>query len=43
MVKARELSGAPNLLFRRHSLTGAVQAVAREGRSVELNDVLHAN
>lgn len=43
VVKARELSGAPNLLFRRHSLTGAVQAVAREGRSVELNDVLHAN
>ena len=43
VVKARELSGTPNLLFRRHSLTGAVQAVAREGRSVELNDVLHAN
>ena len=43
VVKARELSGVPNLLFRRHSQTGAVQAVAREGRTVELNASLHAN
>ncbi|AXK44671.1 2,3,4,5-tetrahydropyridine-2,6-dicarboxylate N-succinyltransferase [Brachybacterium saurashtrense] len=43
VVKARELSGAPNLLFRRNSLTGAVQAVAREGQTVELNAALHAN
>ncbi len=43
VVKARELSGVPNLLFRRNSLTGAVQAVARAGQSVELNAALHAN
>ncbi|MGO3314327.1 MAG: 2,3,4,5-tetrahydropyridine-2,6-dicarboxylate N-succinyltransferase [Brachybacterium tyrofermentans] len=43
VVKARELSGVPNLLFRRNSLTGAVQAVAREGQTVELNAALHAN
>ena len=42
-VKARDLSGVPNLLFRRNSLTGAVQAVAREGQTVALNDALHAN
>jgi 2,3,4,5-tetrahydropyridine-2-carboxylate N-succinyltransferase len=43
VVKARDLSGVPNLLFRRNSLTGAVQAVAREGQTVELNAALHAN
>ncbi|MDN5599002.1 MAG: 2,3,4,5-tetrahydropyridine-2,6-dicarboxylate N-succinyltransferase [Brachybacterium sp.] len=43
VVKARELSGVANLLFRRNSLTGAVQAVAREGQTVELNAALHAN
>src|SRR5690606_10932480 len=43
VVKARDLSGVPNLLFRRNSLTGAVQAVARAGQSVELNAALHAN
>ena len=43
VVKARELSGVPNLLFRRNSLTGAVEAVAREGQTVELNSALHAN
>ena len=42
-VKARDLSGVSNLLFRRNSLTGAVEAVAREGRTVELNAALHAN
>src|SRR5699024_10374274 len=42
-VRARELSRAANLLFRRHSLTGAVQAVAREGQTVALNAALHAN
>src|SRR5699024_1622226 len=40
-VAARELSGVPNLLFRRQSLTGAVQAVAREGQTVELDPTLH--
>ncbi|ATG55289.1 2,3,4,5-tetrahydropyridine-2,6-dicarboxylate N-succinyltransferase [Brachybacterium ginsengisoli] len=43
VVKALELSGLSNLLFRRNSLTGAVQAVAREGQTVELNAALHAN
>ena len=43
VVKARELSGVPNLLFRRNSLTGAVEAVARQGQTVELNSALHAN
>ena len=31
VVKARELSGASNLLYRRHSQTGAVEAVPRTG------------
>lgn len=42
-VKARELSGANNLLFRRNSLTGAVEVVTREGRGITLNEALHAN
>lgn len=42
VVKATELSGIPNLLFRRNSLTGAVEAVPRSGRGVELNAALHA-
>lgn len=40
-VKAAELSGIPGLLFRRNSLTGAVEAIAREGVGVELNAQLH--
>lgn len=43
VVKARDLSGVPNLLFRRNSLSGAIEAVAREGQTVELNAALHAN
>lgn len=43
IVKARELSGVSNLLPRRNSVTGAVEVVAREGRTVELNTALHAN
>ena len=42
-VKARELSGANNLLFRRNSVTGAVEVVARDGTGITLNDALHAN
>ncbi|MGO1695323.1 MAG: 2,3,4,5-tetrahydropyridine-2,6-dicarboxylate N-succinyltransferase, partial [Arthrobacter sp.] len=42
-VKARDLSGVPNLLFRRNSTSGAVEVLAREGQSVELNSALHAN
>ena len=43
IVKAAELSGVPNLLFRRNSTTGAVEALPRKGQTVELNDALHAN
>ncbi|MGP9648873.1 2,3,4,5-tetrahydropyridine-2,6-dicarboxylate N-succinyltransferase [Glutamicibacter sp. AOP38-B1-38] len=42
-VKALELSGVPNLLFRRNSVSGAVEALARAGQQVELNSALHAN
>ncbi|RNE63835.1 2,3,4,5-tetrahydropyridine-2,6-dicarboxylate N-succinyltransferase [Cryobacterium tepidiphilum] len=41
-VKAVELSGMPNLLFRRNSLTGAVEALRRDGAGVTLNAQLHA-
>jgi len=43
VVKARELSGNNGLLFRRNSVTGAVEAVQREGVGIELNSALHAN
>ncbi|WP_086009225.1 2,3,4,5-tetrahydropyridine-2,6-dicarboxylate N-succinyltransferase [Mycobacterium xenopi] len=42
-VKARELSGANNMLFRRNSVTGAVEVVARDGHGIALNQDLHAN
>jgi 2,3,4,5-tetrahydropyridine-2-carboxylate N-succinyltransferase len=42
-VKARELSGANNVLFRRNSVTGAVEVVSRDGRGIALNEQLHAN
>ncbi|CAN5423640.1 2,3,4,5-tetrahydropyridine-2,6-dicarboxylate N-succinyltransferase [soil metagenome] len=41
-VKASELSGVPGLLFRRNSLTGAVEVLQRSGKGIELNSVLHA-
>jgi len=41
-VKAAELSGQPGLLFRRNSLTGAVEVLRRNGTGVELNAALHA-
>jgi 2,3,4,5-tetrahydropyridine-2,6-dicarboxylate N-succinyltransferase len=40
-VKAVELSGVPGLLFRRNSLTGAVEVVARSGGGIQLNPLLH--
>ncbi|GEN79627.1 2,3,4,5-tetrahydropyridine-2,6-dicarboxylate N-succinyltransferase [Actinotalea fermentans] len=43
VVAARELSGRDGLLFRRHSQTGAVEAVPRPGVGIELNPDLHAN
>ena len=42
-VKARDLSGADNLLFRRNSVTGAVEVVKRDGTGITLNEALHAN
>ena len=43
IVKAASLSGANNLLFRRNSLTGGLEAVMRTGTWGGLNSVLHAN
>ena len=43
VVKARELAGTDNILFRRNSLTGGVEAVARSGAGVQLNATLHVN
>ena len=43
VVKARELSGANGLLFRRNSQTGAVEVVQREGSWGGLNAALHKN
>jgi 2,3,4,5-tetrahydropyridine-2-carboxylate N-succinyltransferase len=42
-VKARELSGANNLLFRRNSESGALEAMPKTGDWGGLNSVLHAN
>jgi 2,3,4,5-tetrahydropyridine-2-carboxylate N-succinyltransferase len=43
VVKARELSGQSGWLFRRNSLSGAMEAVPRSGHGVTLNVALHAN
>jgi 2,3,4,5-tetrahydropyridine-2,6-dicarboxylate N-succinyltransferase len=40
-LKAIELSGVPNLLFRRNSVTGRVEALSRSGAGVVLNKDLH--
>ncbi len=42
-IKAAELSGGSGLLFRRNSVTGAVEVLPRAGKHVELNAALHAN
>ncbi|MDY6049540.1 MAG: 2,3,4,5-tetrahydropyridine-2,6-dicarboxylate N-succinyltransferase [Corynebacterium sp.] len=42
-VKAKDLSGTSNILFRRNSLTGAVEAVVWKSEGVELNAALHVN
>ena len=42
-VKARELSGISNALFRRNSRTGAVELASRSGAWGGLNAALHAN
>ena len=41
-VKAIELSGVPNLLFRRNSISGAVEVLQRLGTGILLNEQLHA-
>ena len=47
IVKALELSGASNVLFRRNSVSGAIEAVPWKGRAdgkgIELNAALHSN
>jgi 2,3,4,5-tetrahydropyridine-2-carboxylate N-succinyltransferase len=43
VAKAAELSGRNGLLFRRNSVTGAVEVRDRTGRDVALNTELHAN
>ena len=43
VVKAKELSGAKGLLFRRNSVSGALEAVTREGTWGGLNEALHKN
>ena len=42
-AKGAELSGQPDLLFRRHSVTGRLEAVQRTGSWGGLNADLHAN
>ena len=41
-IKAVELSGVPDLLFRRNSISGAVEVLQRGGTGIELNAALHA-
>ena len=43
VVKALELSGVDNVLFRRNSVTGTVEAVPWRSDGVALNAALHAN
>lgn len=44
VVAGRDLSGEPGLLYRRNSVTGAVEAVTRDGAAwTGLNEELHAN
>jgi 2,3,4,5-tetrahydropyridine-2-carboxylate N-succinyltransferase len=43
VIKASELSGASNVLFRRNSVTGAIEAVPWKSAGIELNAALHAN
>ena len=42
-VKARELSGANNLIFRRNSQSGALEALPKTGQWDGLNSILHVN
>lgn len=42
VIKAKELSGKNDMLFRRNSQTGQVEAISK-ANSVELNTILHTN
>jgi 2,3,4,5-tetrahydropyridine-2-carboxylate N-succinyltransferase len=42
VVKASELAGSDNLLFRRNSISGSVEAIQNK-KSIELNQELHKN
>jgi 2,3,4,5-tetrahydropyridine-2-carboxylate N-succinyltransferase len=43
VVKAATLSGLDNILFRRNSVSGAIEAVPWKGNGIALNAALHAN
>ena len=43
VVKAATLSGVDNILFRRNSVSGAIEAVPWKGDGIALNAALHAN
>jgi 2,3,4,5-tetrahydropyridine-2-carboxylate N-succinyltransferase len=43
VVKASTLSGASNVLFRRNSVSGTIEAVPWHGQGIVLNADLHAN
>jgi len=43
IVKAKELSGSNNLLFRRNSQSGALEALPKTGSWSGLNSILHKN
>jgi 2,3,4,5-tetrahydropyridine-2-carboxylate N-succinyltransferase len=43
VVKARELSGQSRWQFWQNSVTGAMEAIRREGAGVALNDALHSH
>jgi 2,3,4,5-tetrahydropyridine-2,6-dicarboxylate N-succinyltransferase len=43
VIKAKELNGQSNILFRRNSVSGAVEVVPWKGTGVELNAALHKN
>lgn len=42
VVKGADLSGRDGILYRRNSLTGAIEALQRSGHGVTLNEALHA-
>ncbi|MBV1932591.1 MAG: 2,3,4,5-tetrahydropyridine-2,6-dicarboxylate N-succinyltransferase, partial [Porticoccaceae bacterium] len=41
-TKARELAGQPDLLFRRNSVSGAVECLTNK-TAIQLNEALHAH